>query len=532
MSTKNRFLMIVAVISLLAIGLPALATNAATPVYKGKRPLNIAQFNAAITSLDRGRVEKLDQLTTHATIPELQVMFAQQQLTSEELTKFYLSRIQRYDVDKLNSMTELNPDVLEIAKQMDAERQAGNVRGPLHGTVAVLKDVIGTGDKMHNTGGAKAMRDAMSDRDAFVVARLRAAGVIILGKASVTEWGNFIAFKQRNGYSTLGGQVVNPYNAASDPGGSSTGSGVATASNFTTFAIGEDSWGSLIIPAHANSAAALRPSMGMVSRDRVIPLVGAHDMLGPITRNITDLALVMDAIAATDVNDPITIAASSAEKGFAQRLNGDGLRGKRVGVFQTISPDDDHINKQMIKALTDSGAQVIEIPRLPSLIPGIFDELDPITAYWAKFGGERYFADTRAPIRSFAEFVAFNEEDPADRVKYGQEYYIMTRDTTMTSDEYDRGFRKMLTDWKGKIDGIMAKDNLDFIGGTGFALLDGVFFPGPGYPTLALQAGYRSNKEPVGFVMMGRLFDDAKLIRAAFALERNSKAWRPPKLGN
>ena len=374
MMSRRQFLIASTLLSaLLASGLSALAANPVAPTPTGKRPLNIAQFDAAIKSISPTRVAELDAALIYATIPQLQQLLREGKLTSEELVKYHLWRINRFDVDKLNSVTELNPDALEIARQLDAERAAGRVRGPLHGTTALLKDIIGTGDKLHNTAGAAAMRDARSDRDAFIVKRLRDAGVIILGKSALTEWGNFIAFKQLNGYSTLGGQVVNPYRAASDPGGSSTGSAVATASNFTTFAIGEDSWGSLILPANANSTAALRPSIGLVSRDRLIPLVGAHDTAGPMTRNLTDLALVMDALAATDPNDPITTAASTVEKGFAQKLNGDGLRGKRVGVFATISADDDAIDAAMTTALTAAGAQVVRIPRLPALIPDIFD---------------------------------------------------------------------------------------------------------------------------------------------------------------
>ena len=156
-------------------------------------------------------------------------------------------------------------------------------------------------------------------------------------------------------------------------------------------------------------------------------------------------------------------------------------------------------------------------------------DLDPITAYWVKYAGEKYFAETNAPVKTWKEIVAFNDADLKTRVKYGQEYLVMTRDSTMTSDEYDRGYRAFLTTWQGKIDALLAKDNLDFLAGTGNAYLDGVFFPATGYPVLILPAGYRPNNEPLGFILMGRRFDDAKLIRAGYALEQVSKAWRPPE---
>ena len=253
-----------------AIGQPT-AQAAENP--KDKRPLNIAQFQSAIKTLNLAQVATLDKALIYATIPQLQDQFKQGSLTSEELVKYYLWRINRYDLNKLNSVTELNPDALEIARALDAERAAGKVRGPLHGTVVLLKDNIGTGDKLHNTAGAKVLQNAQSDRDAFLVKKLRDAGVVILGKAAMTEWAAWMGAKQPNGYSSVGGQVYDPYNKKLDPWGSSTGPAVAVVSNFATFAIGTETWGSITTPALFNSAASLKPSMGLVSRDRIIPIL-------------------------------------------------------------------------------------------------------------------------------------------------------------------------------------------------------------------------------------------------------------------
>ncbi len=528
MNRRQALITVLLAAAMLFFNTPAQAGDSARSDGIGKRPLNIAQFAPAIKSISAARVAQLDAALMMATIPKLQAMLAQGALTSEELVKYYLWRINRYDFNKLNSVTELNPDALDIARQLDAERKAGTVRGPLHGTVALLKDIIGTGDKLHNTAGAAVLRDARSDRDAFVVKRLRDAGVIILGKAALTEWSNFIAFKQINGYSTLGGQVVNPYDKKADPLGSSTGSAVATASNFTTFALGAETAGSLILPAVANSAASFKPSMGLVSRDRLIPQLDSQDVPGPIARNTTDLALVMDVIVATDKNDPITAAAANAPKGFAQKLDADALRGLRIGLLPPYAPEDAAMHAHMVAVLKQAGALVFELPKQPELFPDIFGELDPITAYAAKVGVEKYLAETNGPVKTMKQIVAFNAEDPKVRVKYGQEYLEMTADSTMSSTEYATRTLAMGDKARKDIDGLMAPNKLDLIGGTHLAVPYTVYYPGAGYPAVAVQAGYRANGDPVGFVLTGKLFDDVRLLRAAYALEQIVKVWHGP----
>jgi len=513
---------------------PAIATSPAARIQagtaEGKRALNIAQFKTAIASITPARVAELDSALTLAMIPDMQMLFQHSKLTSEELVKYYLWRIKRYDVDKLNSVTELNPDALEIARQLDVERAAGKVRGPLHGTAVLLKDVIGTGDKLHNTAGAEVLRNARSDRDAFIVKRLRDAGVIVLGKTAMTEWHNFIAYKQVNGYSTLGGQVVNPYNKKTDPWGSSTGSSVAVVSNFATFALGAESFGSLIMPGVANGAATLKPSMGLVSRDRLIPNMDSQDVPGPLARNTTDLALVMDVLVATDQNDPITIAASTAPKGFAQKLDATALRGLRIGLLPAAGPEDEAITQHIADLLTQAGAQVVPLSKQPDLVPDIFTELDPINAYGFRHGVEKYLAETHAPVKTIQEIVDFNAQNPKVRVKYGQEYLVMAAETPMTSDEYAKLTQASGDKARKHIDGLIAGNKLDLIAGVQFAAVFTVYYAGAGYPAAAITVGYQPSGEPIGLVLTGKLFDDAKLLRAAYALEQANKVWRAPKL--
>ena len=253
--------------------------------------------------------------------------------------------------------------------------------------------------------------------------------------------------------------MFNPYGRKFEAAGSSNGSAIAVAGNFATFSLGEETFGGQITPAVTNSAATLKTSMGLVSRDRLIPQIDAEDTIGPMARNVTDLALVMDVLAATDKNDPITIAAASAEKGFAQKLDANALRGKRIGVLPAYKPEDGAIHTRMVEPLKQAGAQVVDLPREPDLVPGCIEELDPITAYAFKFGVERYLAATHAPIKTLKEIVAFNEQDLKDRARYGQEYLVMSRDTQMTPDEYSARALAMGQKARRHIDGLMAANS-------------------------------------------------------------------------
>jgi amidase len=516
--------------ALLTAGLPV--AHAATPAKdapKPQRPLNIAPFAPAIKSLSNARVDELDAALTSATIPQMQALFAQGKLTSEELVKYYLWRINQYDVNKLNSVTELNPDALDLAKALDAERAAGKVRGPLHGTAVLLIDLIGTGDKLHNTAGAMALQDARSDRDAFVVKRLRDAGVIILGKTSLSEWSGFMGYTVPAGYSVLGGQVANPYNRTAESGGSSTGSAVAAAANFATFTLGEETFGGMAWPAVSNGAAMYKPSMGMISRDRLIPNLPAHDTIGPMTRNLTDLAWVAEALVAADPNDPITNGAASANKDFTKNLNAEALKGRRVGVLPAAA-DDTAFDERVIAALKQMGAEVVPLPKQPDLVPDVFNDLDPINAFGIKTGVESYLQATNAPMKTISDVVAFNNAGLKARAPFGQEYLQMAATLTMTQQEYNTRLAAYNAKYQQQIDALMAGNKLDYIAGTHVTLPFSINYAAPGYPAVALPIGYRADGAPVGWVLTGKRFNDANLIRAAYALEQSVKAWRAPDL--
>jgi amidase len=363
------------------------------------------------------------------------------------------------------------------------------------------------------------------------VKKLRDAGAIILGKTGLSEWANSMGEGMPNGFSTVNGQVVNAYDAKTDPWGSSTGSAVATSANFATFAIGTETWGSLISPAVANSDVTLKASIGLISRDRVIPLLDFTDTAGPFTRNVTDLAVVMNALVGYDANDPVTAATMNRKGRFDDGLNLDQLKGMRVGVLPADDAAFDPFQQKLIGMLTAAGAKVVLLPKQPDPYQAYGPAfIDSIFAYYQKFGTEEYLNATNAPFKTLKAITEFNKQDPQDRMPYGQKWLQMAADSTMTPAEYAKAKQQLAAMAAKDIDALMAKDKLDMIASTHLAVFPNLFYPGPGYPAVAIQGGYQPSGAPVGYTLTGKLFDDWKLVRAAYVLEQIGKAYVPPKL--
>ncbi len=303
------------------------------PRYTAKRPRDLLPFGPALAGFAPEQAQAIEELLRGKTIPEIQELLDTGQLNSTLLVTYYVDRIRRFDLNNFNSVLTLNPDALEIAATLDRERAAGQVRGPLHGIPLLIKDNIATGDSMPTTAGAYALRDWHSERDAFLVKQLRDAGAIILGKSNLSEWANFMDPNMPNGFSTLGGQTRHPYGPF-DPSGSSSGSGVATAANFAVAAIGTETQGSIISPSESNSIVGLKTSLGLVSRDRIVPLVDWMDVPGPMARSVTDAAILLTALVGRDAGDPATAAATAlAGFDFTSMLDLEKARALRVGAF-------------------------------------------------------------------------------------------------------------------------------------------------------------------------------------------------------
>jgi amidase len=320
--------------------LPVIAQGRMSPDLTPRRPLDFRPFARTLAQMTAERRCWLDAFIFEATTFELQSDLDAGRYSSVDLVAYYVDRIRRFDAVHLRSVIEINPEALDIAARCDVERAMGRALGPLHGIPILLKDNIGTGDLLHTTAGAAALSSARCDRDAHLVKGLRDAGAIILGKTNLSEWAYWMSYVAPSGFSAVGGQVVCPYGEGIDPFGSSTGSAVAATMNLAAVTVGTETMGSIVSPAARASVVGMRPTLGLVSQDRVVPISDECDTAGPIGRTVTDVAAVLTAMIASP--DPRDRHAARAEgmhgTDFLEALDQEGLRGKRVGIFGVEAP--------------------------------------------------------------------------------------------------------------------------------------------------------------------------------------------------
>ncbi len=479
------------------------------------------------------------------TVAGLQAALASGQTSARRLTEGYLSRIASID-KMLNSVIELNPDVLAIADRSDAERKAGKPLGALHGIPVLLKDNIDTADKMKTTAGSLALADApIPKQDAFVVKQLRAAGAVILGKTNLSEWANFRSSKSSSGWSGRGGQTHNPYILDRNPCGSSSGSGSAIAASLAAIAVGTETDGSIICPSSTCGIVGIKPTLGLVSRSGVIPIAHSQDTAGPMCRSVADAAALLTVLAGTDPNNRITAQAANQKKDYTQFLQKDGLKGTRIGVGRQYFGRNVKVDKLImphLQALKDGGATLIDVtfPKLENFGDAEFEVL----LYEFKEDLNKYLTgrDTNMTLK---DLIAFNEKNADKEMPYfGQEIFIQAQ---AKGDLNDRAYRiallqsKLMTQEQG-IDGVMDRDKLDAIvapsGGVAWPtdLIGGdcgVFESSSiaavaGYPNITVPAGYIQGL-PAGISFFGRAFSEPTLIKIAYAFEQVTKMRRPPK---
>ena len=308
------------------------------------------------------------------TIAELQAAMTSGRLSSRRLTQAYLRRIRRIDLSgiQLNSVIEINPDALEIAAGLDAERRRGKVRGPLHGIPILVKDNYATRDKMETTAGSLALLGAVVPRDAFVVRQLRRAGAVILGKTNLSEWANFRSTQSSSGWSGRAGQCLSPYVLDHNPCGSSSGSGAAPAANLCAGALGTETDGSIVCPSSHNALVGIKPTLGLTSRSGVVPIAHSQDVTGPMCRTVADAAAVLGAMTGVDPRDPATAESRGhSHRDYTRFLDPDGLRGARIGVWREgvfgASPEADAIGEAAIADLSRLGATVVDPTDIPNM---------------------------------------------------------------------------------------------------------------------------------------------------------------------
>ncbi|MBW3549644.1 MAG: amidase [Proteobacteria bacterium] len=480
-------------------------------------------------------------------ITELQARMERGELSSRRLTEAYLERIAAIDDagPMLNAVIETNPDALAEADARDAEREAGRVRGPMHGIPVLLKDNIDA-TPMVNSAGSLALAQHRPEDDAFRVGRLREAGAVILGKTNLSEWANFRSTRSSSGWSGRGGQTRNPYALDRSPCGSSAGTGSAVSANLAAVGVGTETDGSIICPSAVNGLVAIKPTVGRVSRDGIIPISHSQDTAGPMTRSVADAALLLAAMAGPDEADAATVGAERETPDYRRHLDADGLRGARIGVLRDkrgYHPDLDAAMERAITAIQAAGAVVTdaEIPTAGQWGNAEFEVL----LYEFKAGLEDYLAESGAPVKTLAELIEYNRRNVARSMPlFGQELFEMAQAKGSLDDKAYVDAREKARRLAGPegLEAALQAQDLDALIAPATSpawLIDpvnGDHFTGAGYgvaavagtPSITVPMG-ESFGLPVGIVFMGPAWSEPRLIELAYAFEQATHARKSPR---
>ena len=458
------------------------------------------------------------------------------QVTSRQLVEQYLSRIKAYDQDgpKINAFITVNPRALETADALDGERRAGRLRGPLHGIPIVIKDNYATTD-MPTTGGSLSLEGFQTGRDAFMVKKLRDAGAVFVGKTNLHELAYGIT-----SISSMGGQTRNPYDPARNPGGSSGGTGAAVAANFGAAGMGTDTCGSIRNPSADNNLFGLRGTLGLSSRDGIIPLSHTQDIGGPLARTVTDLALMLDATVGFDPADPLTEAGNGhIPRSYLGVMGDSSLQHVRIGVLTTFfgnAPEDAEVAgivRQAIDVLRRLGAQVadITIPNFDEMMNGTsvinaefkFDLMD----YLAKFPG--------APVKTLDDILNGGLYSTAIDGVLRRANAVETRDS--------ESYRAALAKREAARQGVAAAMQTQGVTALAYPTLrrkpaligegqpgsNCQLSPATGLPAISIPAGFTTDGLPIGMDLLGGAFSEPMLLKVAFAYERETHPRRPPR---
>lgn len=484
-----------------------------------------------------------------ATISHLMQLLNEGKTTSFEIVSTYLRRIAAYDKSgpKLNSISELNPDLMSLACVRDAQRQKGEILGPLHGIPVLVKDNIDSKDKMHTTAGSIALKNHYAKEDAFVIQRLKKAGAIIMGKANLTEWANFIAVDMRHGYSSRGGAVLNPYGPnIFDVGGSSTGPAVAVSANLAPCAVGTETSGSIIMPASFASCVGIKPSIGLISRTGIVPLSFTQDTAGPICRTVEDAALLLGTLVGEDPLDPITYFSREWEGyDYTRHLKPSGLHDKRIGFlrevyFDRLDEQGKEIVSHALSVIADCGAEVLDpVPNFTAAYKTSVSIAKPaeltidVLYHEFKVGINAYLSKVEAhlPVHNLTELIEYDVKHKDIALKYGQEHLERSdkTDGSLASMEY---LTALAADKR-----ICASESIDRA--LNELNLDALVYPNyyaqtvaarAGYASITVPAGYSTEIGPVSITFVGRKFTEPQLIEMAYAYEQASKARIAPSL--
>lgn len=478
-------------------------------------------------------------LNHESSILQWQEAMERGETTSRELTLSFLKRISEHDKQgvRIHAISEINPDALHIADALDRERAESGSRGPLHGIPILIKDNIATLDSMHTTAGSLALADSYASHDAFLVSRLRQAGAVILGKTNLTEWANFISDHMPNGYSSRGGQVLNPYGPGIfDVGGSSSGSGAAIAAGFAVAAVGTETSGSILNPSVRNSLVGIKPTVGLISRNGIIPIATSQDTAGPMARTVEDAAILLGVLAGFDPQDPATgRSVGLAPRDYRPFLDRNGLQGARIGIVRShylakYDEEEQALYNTAVELLQQAGASVVDPVTIPSEKA---DWNNLVLIYEFKSGLNAYLKTLPAsfPLRTLRDVLKWNQDHAEQALRYGQVLFERAEQTsgTLTEPEYiaQRLYDLEMSRVKG-IDAVLREHKLDCLlfphsEGAGIAAR-------AGYPSVSVPAGYTACGKPFGVMFTGPAFSEPTLIKLAYAFEQASRLRVPPAL--
>jgi amidase len=485
-----------------------------------------------------------------ATVAELQQRLTTGVETARSLVEQYLERIESLDRrgPALHHVLDLNPDALAVADALDAERRS-RFRGPLHGIPVLIKDNIGTADRMTTTAGSLALEGSIAPRDAGLVRRLRASGAIILGKTNLSEWANFRSTHSSSGWSGRGGQGRNPYALDRNPSGSSSGTGGAIAASYAAVGLGTETDGSIVSPSNNCGLVGIKPTVGLVSRAGIVPISHSQDTAGPMARTVTDAAVLLSAIAGADPDDPATTgAAGRAGRDYAAGLDRRALQGARLGVprkacFGQSAPAD-RLAEEAIDVVRQLGAVIVDPAELPPSATLGESEME-VLLYEFKADLNAYLAGLgpTAPRRTLKDLMAFNEAHREREMPYfGQEIFVRAERKGPLADPAYTTAVAACRRWTRAYDAVMDTLRLDaFVAPTAGPaaltdLINGDYGPNgcsmfpavAGYPHVTVPAGFAFGL-PVGLSFFGRAFSEDKLIGYAFAFEQATGHRRAPR---
>ncbi|MGB8338140.1 MAG: amidase [Burkholderiales bacterium] len=504
----------------------------------------------ATAALGATHAAGMGESVVEANVADLQAVMVAGKLTAKSLTSLYLARIKSIDSagPRINSIIELNPDALAIADALDAERKAKGARGPLHGIPVLLKDNIATADKMQTSAGSLALVGANAPRDAFLVTKLREAGAVILGKTNLSEWANIRSTRSTSGWSARGGLTKNPYALDRNASGSSSGSGAAVAASLATIAVGTETDGSIISPASICGLVGIKPTLGLISRDGIIPIAHSQDTAGPMARSVADAALLLTAMAGADARDAATAATAGKRVDYTKFLDADGLNGARIGVARNALAGTNTRVQPVVDAalalMKAKGAILVDV-EIPNITRYTDSEME-VLLYELKADLNNYLSEFAkgAPVQSLKDVIAFNEKHRDLEMPYfDQELFIRAEAKGgLDSKEYLEALANNHRYSRAEgIDKVMGEHKLDAL----FALSSGPawvtdyvnadhfgdsFTTPPsvaGYPHITVPAGFIAGL-PIGVSFAAGPYSEATLIKLAYAFEQAGRHRRAP----